>query len=103
MSAPKPHNKQGFYSSVIFFATFACWLAAVWIAAQNAATPAALEVIIKWVDNLSVIPFGIGAYLGLRALYQRDTNPMFPFMGFALNGIMVFRIVYAWLGWALGW
>jgi hypothetical protein len=99
----KPHNMLGIYSSVIFFVTFGCWVAAVWIAANNSATPAALEAAVKWIDNLSVIPFGIGTVIGLRALYHRDTNPMFPFAGFALNGIMVFRIVYAWLGWAIGW
>ncbi|CAN5330976.1 hypothetical protein BH09BAC1_BH09BAC1_16070 [soil metagenome] len=103
MAAIKPHNKPGIYSSAIFLLSFACWVGAVWLAANKTTTPAALENTIKWIDNLSVIPFGIGAFIGLRALYQRDTNPMFPFAGFALNGIMVFRIVYGWLGWAIGW
>ncbi len=103
MSAPKPHNRNGIYSSAIFFVSFGVYIGAIWFAVNNAGTPAALENALKWIDYLSVIPFGIGAYLGIRAIYQRDTNPMFPFMGFALNGIMVFRVVYGWLGWAIGW
>ena len=102
MSAPKPHNRNGIYSSIIFFVSFGCYIGAIWLAVNNTANHDALANTLKWIDNLSVIPFGIGGYLGIKALYQRDTNPLFPFMGFALNGIMVFRVVYAWLGWALG-
>lgn len=102
MAAPKPHNRNGIYSSIIFFVSFGCYIGAIWLAVNYTENPATLEKALKWIDNLSIIPFGIGGYLGIRALYQRDTNPLFPFMGFALNGIMVFRVVYAWLGWALG-
>ncbi len=102
-NGPKPHNKLGIYSNLIFFASFGIWILAVWLAATQTATPAAFEASYKWIVNLSVIPFGIGALMGLQALYQPGHNPMFPFMGFALNGIMVFRVVYNWLGWAFGW
>jgi hypothetical protein len=103
MSAPKPHNRNGIYSSIIFFVSFGCYITAIWLAANNAGTTASFESAFKWIDNLSVIPFGVGTYLGIRALYQQGTNPMFPFMGFALNGIMVFKVVYGWLGWAFAW
>lgn len=103
MAAPKSHNRAGIYSSVLFFATFGCFIGAIWLAANYTANPAAFEKAYRWIENLSVIPFGIGTYLGIRALYDKNTNPLFPFMGFALNGIMLFRVIYAWLGWAIAW
>ncbi len=103
MSTSKFHNKAAIYSNAVFFAAFICWIVALWLAGRYAPTPASLEIAVKWIDNLCIIPFGVGAYLGLKGIYQKNSSPLFPFMGFVLNGIMVFRIVNEWLIWAFGW
>lgn len=104
MSQRKPHNRLGMISSAIFFVTFTLWAGALWLAFSNSTAdldPSMLSKemdLIFWIDVVSFFPFFIGAALGYKAAIQKDTNPMFSFMGFALNGIMAFLFIYRTLG-----
>lgn len=97
-----PHNKNGILSAVLFAVTFGAWLAALWIYSdKTTGLPDKDMDFIFWVDLVTFFPFLGGAILGGKGLFQRDTSPMFSFLGFALNGIMAFRFIYSVMG--LSW
>lgn len=104
MSQKKPHNRLGMISSAIFFVTFTLWAGALWWAFSTSTSDLDPSMrskemdLIFWIDVVTFFPFFIGAALGYKAAIQKDTNPMFSFMGFALNGIMAFLFIYRTLG-----
>lgn len=94
-----PHNRNGIISTAIFVGTFAVWLVALWLYSTKVEVVSGKDLdFIFWLDVATFVPFLAGTLLGVKGLYQRDTAPMFSFAGFALNGIMAFKVLYTILG-----
>ena len=101
MAENKHTNLFSFYSVLIFVGSTILWGAAVWLGLKYSATPDALNQTVLMTNLVSLLPYSVGAYLGFRGLYQKQGNQFLGFVGFTLNGIMVFRAVYAGALWVM--
>lgn len=96
----RPHNKQGIWSLIIFLVTFGLWLGALALFGNELVKDSKLGGTNYFfvLDLVTLVPYLWGFIIGIKGSLNKDTNPALPFAGLALNGIMVFRIVFAVMG-----